>query len=65
MNKRRIPTIRGDKLRTPIDLAASVTDVIERIPRENARPDGTDCTVPLTPSQESFTTDSSDAPWGP
>ena len=65
MDKRRIPVIRGERLRAPIDGAAPVTDLIERAPREAARPDGTDCTVPLTPPQETLSTDSSDGPWGP
>ena len=65
MDKRRIPVIRGERLRAPIDVAARVTDPIEPMRRETTAPDGTDCTVPLTAPQEMLSTDSSEGPWGP
>jgi len=65
MDKRRIPVIRGERLRAPIDVAAPVSDLFEPARRETNPPDGTDCTAPLTPPQEMLNTDSSDGPWGP
>ena len=65
MDKRRIPVIRGERLRAPIDVAAPVTDLSEPMRRETTPPDRTDCTVPLTAPQEMLSTDSPDGPWGP